>query len=301
MLSFNQWLLLIALSVLWGGSFFFVGVAVKELPAFTIVLLRVALAALLLLPFVLAAGHRLPSTAADWTPFLVMSLLNNVVPFCAIALGQKEIASGLASVLNATTPLFALIATHALTSDKLTATKLTGVMIGIVGVALLIGPAAFGTDKTSLSGMLLILVGTASYGFASVWGRRLRETPPLVSACSQLLCSSLVLALLASLIDRPWRLPLPSPPTIAALLGLAALSTSLAYVIFFRILAVSGPIAVMLVTLLIPISGIGLGVVVLGETLYWRHIAGALVIASGLLVIDGRLLRWLLPARLPQP
>ena len=124
MLSFNQWLLLIALSVLWGGSFFFVGVAVKELPAFTIVLLRVALAALLLLPFVLAAGHRLPSTAADWTPFLVMSLLNNVVPFCAIALGQKEIASGLASVLNATTPLFALIATHALTSDKLTATKL---------------------------------------------------------------------------------------------------------------------------------------------------------------------------------
>ncbi|MFM9942221.1 MAG: DMT family transporter [Hyphomicrobiaceae bacterium] len=301
MLSPVQWLLLIILSVLWGGSFFFVGVAVKELPAFTIVLVRVVLAAILLVPFVLLAGHRLPTTAASWMPFLGMSVLNNVIPFSAIVLGQKEIASGLASVLNATTPLFALFATHLLTTDKLRGGQVAGVVIGVAGVALLMGPAAFGMDKTSLAGMLLILVGTASYGLASVWGRRLRQTPPLVSACCQLLCSSVVLSVLAASIDRPWNLPWPSTPTIAAMLGLAALSTSLAYVIFFRILSVAGAFAVMLVTLLIPISGIALGVIVLGEPLVARHILGAVVIGAGLLVIDGRLLAWARSQLRPSP
>ncbi len=296
-MSRSQWLLLIALSVLWGGSFFFVGVIVKEWPAFTIVLARVGLAALILVPFVLAAGHRLPRTLAGWSPFLVMSLLNNVIPFSAIVYGQREIASGLASVLNATTPLFAVTLTHLLTTDKMSWNKFAGVLIGTIGVALLMGPAIFGSDKTSLAGMALVLAATCSYGFAGVWGRRLRETPPLVSACCQLLCSTAVLAVIAGLVDRPWQLAMPSQLGTLSLIGLAALSTALAYVIFFRILAVSGPTSVMLVTLLIPLSGIALGVLVLGETLLWRHIAGALVIASGLLVIDGRLLKGFSPSR----
>ncbi len=293
MLSPLQWLLLVVLSVLWGGSFFFVGVAVKELPAFTIVLVRVVLAAALLVPFVVIAGHRLPTTVAGWVPFLGMSVLNNVIPFCAIVLGQKEIASGLASVLNATTPLFALLATHFLTTDKMRGGQAAGVLIGVAGVALLMGPATFGTEKTSLTGMLFILAGTASYGLASVWGRRLRQTPPLVSAFCQLLCSSALLAVLAAGLDRPWTLPWPSTQTNAALVGLAALSTALAYIIFFRILAVAGAFAVVLVTLLIPISGIALGVTVLGEPFVVRHIMGALVIGAGLVVIDGRLWAWL--------
>ncbi len=299
MMTPAQWLLLLLLSVLWGGSFFFVGVAVKELPAFTIVLARVALAALLLVPVVLAAGHRLPATVAGWWPFAVMSPLNNVVPFTAITLGQTEIASGLASVLNATTPLFALIATHALTTDRMRAGQLAGVLIGVAGVALLMGPAALGHERTSLTGMLLVLAGTASYGLASVWGRRLRQTPPLVSACSQLLCSSVVLAVLAAVVDRPWSLPVPSVATIAAIVGLAVLSTAVAYVIFFRILAAAGPFAVMLVTLLIPISGIALGVLVLTEPFVARHMWGAVIIGAGLLVIDGRVLARLRPS--PRP
>lgn len=301
MLSPMQWLLLIVLSVLWGGSFFFAGIAVKELPPFTIVLVRVALAALLLLPFVLAAGHRLPATLSAWMPFLGMSVLNNVIPFCAIVAGQKNIASGLASVLNATTPLFALIATHCFTSDKMRLGQLAGVLIGVAGVALLMGPAAFGHEQTSITGMLLVLGGTASYGLASVWGRRLRQSPPLVSATCQLLCSSVILGALASAIDRPWTLAMPSTQTLAALAGLAALSTSLAYVIFFRILVVAGAFAVVLVTLLIPISGMALGVMVLGEPLVSRHIVGAVIIGTGLLVIDGRFLQWLRPPRQPTP
>ena len=289
-MSASQWLLLVALSILWGGSFLFVGIAVHELPPFTIVLVRVGLAAVLLVPVVILLGHRLPSTLGGWWPFLVMAVLNNVIPFSLIAFGQREVASGLASVLNATTPLFTLIIAHALTSDeKLKANRLAGVLIGIAGIGVLMGPEAILGRASSLVGMALCLAACLSYGFAAYWGRRLRETPPLVSAAAQLICSTVLLSLLAGAIDRPWTLPLPQPRTMLALAALAALSTALAYVIFFRILAVSGATNVMLVTLLIPISGILFGVTILGETLLARHIAGALVIASGLLVIDGRL------------
>ena len=291
----SQWLLLVSLSLLWGGSFLFVGIAVEDLPAFTIVLWRVALAAALLVPVVLALGHRLPTTIAGWWPFLMMALLNNVIPFSAIALGQKQIASGLASVLNATTPLFAVVLTHWLTDDKMSWKRFAGVLIGIGGVAILMGPALLGSDKTSVVGMALVLLATLSYGCAGVWGRRLRTTPPLVSASCQLICSAAVMAVVAGIIDRPWSLPMPSSRTIVSMLGLAALSTALAYAIFFRILAISGPSNVMLVTLLIPISGIALGWLVLGEAVLPRHIAGAIVIASGLLVIDGRMLARLAP------
>jgi drug/metabolite transporter (DMT)-like permease len=295
-MSRTEWLLLLALSVLWGGSFFFVGVAVKELPAFTIVLARVALAAFFLLPLVLAAGLRLPATLTEWMSFVVMSVLNNVLPFTFITFGQKAVPSGLASVLNATTPLFALVIMHLFADEKLQARKLLGVALGILGVAVLIGWTRLDTSVASPIGMLLCLAGSLSYGFAALWGRRLRTTPPLVAATCQLLASTAILALLAALVEQPWMLPSPTAPTLLALGGLAALSTSLAYVIFYRILSVSGPTNVMLVTLLIPVTGIGLGVTVLGETLEPRHIMGALVIASGLLVIDGRILS-LLPSR----
>lgn len=290
-MALSQWGLLAILSVLWGGSFLFVGIAVQELPALTIVLCRVALAAAILTPFVFALGHRLPSTLSAWWPFFVMALLNNVVPFTAIVFGQTQIASGLASVLNATTPVFAVLLAHLLTDDKMSWNKIAGVLIGVGGVAILMGPAVLGSDKSSLLGMGLILVGALSYGCAGVWGRRLRATPPLVSASAQLICSSLVMAAIAGLVDRPWALPVPSARTICAMIALAALATALAYAIFFRILSVSGPANVMLVTLLIPISGIALGALVLGETVLPRHIIGAAVIASGLLVIDGRLFR----------
>jgi drug/metabolite transporter (DMT)-like permease len=289
-MSRAQWLLLLVLSVLWGGSFFFVGMAVKELPAFTIVLVRVSLAATFLLPLVLFMGLRLPATSAEWMPFVTMSILNNVLPFTFITFGQKAVASGLASVLNATTPLFTLVIMHAFANEKLQTRKLLGIALGILGVAVLMGWGRLDSGGTSASGILLCLAGSLSYGFAALWGHRLRSTPPLVAATCQLLASSAIVALLAALAEQPWTLPWPSAPTLLALIGLAALSTSLAYVIFYRILSVSGPTNVMLVTLLIPVTGIGLGVTVLGETLETHHLVGAMIIAFGLLVIDGRLM-----------
>jgi drug/metabolite transporter (DMT)-like permease len=293
-MGLGQWMLLVVLSVLWGGTFLFVALALKELPPFTIVLARVAMAAAMLIPVAYLMGHRLPATWAQWQPFVVMSLLNNVIPFSLIVTGQQTVASGLVSVLNATTPLFSLLVAHALTTDeKLRANKLVGVAMGIAGVGILVGPdALFGRTSEAL-GMIMVLGAALSYGFSGLWGRRLKDSPPIVTAASQLISSTVLLIPLALLFDQPWRLPMPGTETLVALFALASLSTALAYIIFFRIMAVSGPSNVMLVTLLIPLTAIPLGIWKLGEQLLLRHFAGALLIGFSLLVIDGRLYRWL--------
>jgi len=291
-MTVSQWAWLALLSILWGGSFFFVAVAVHSVSTLTLVLCRVGLAALVLLPVVWWSGLSLPRTAVAWLPFAGMALFNNILPFSLISLGQTQIASGLASVLNATTPLWTVLIAHLLTRDeKLTAGRIAGVALGVAGVAILIGPAALEGRTATAFGMACVTAGAISYGIAGVWGRRLRATPPIMSATCQLICSSVALLPIVLLIDQPWLNPLPSTSVIAALVALALLSTALAYLVFFHILAISGPANVMLVTLLIPVSSIALGTIVLGEVLLYRHILGALVIATALIVFDGRLLR----------
>jgi drug/metabolite transporter (DMT)-like permease len=286
-------LLLVVLSVLWGGSFFFAGVTVKELPPLTIVLARVAIAATMLLPVMWAYGSALPSGLAGWMPHFVMGLLNNVIPFSLVVTGQTQIASGTASVLNATTPLFTLLVLAAFGDERLTVRRVTGVLLGLGGVVILRGQGLDISSGQTL-GMLACLGAALSYGFSGLWGRRwLAGEPPLTSATCQLLCSSAVMLLLAGAVDQPWSLPMPSPPTWLALLGFAALSTALAYLVFFQILVRSGASSVMLVTLMIPVSAILLGHFALDEPLKAREILGAVVIGSALLIIDGRVLAWL--------
>jgi drug/metabolite transporter (DMT)-like permease len=285
----REWFLLVGLSILWGGTFFAVAVALKEVPPLTLVLSRCVLAALLLAPIVWASGSSMPATPAAWRDFAVMAILNNVIPFTLIFFAQLTVPSGLASVLNATTPLFALLIAWWLAGDPLPAHKLAGVAFGIMGVAVLIGPAAIGTRSAHAVGMLAILCATMSYGFSGLWGRRLKAFPPLVSALSQLLCASLMLIPIAGYSDKFWTLPMPSTPVVLAILSLAVLSTALAYIIFFEIMAKAGSSNVMLVTLLIPFSAITLGAVYLGETLSLQQVLGGVIIGSGLLVIDGRI------------
>jgi drug/metabolite transporter (DMT)-like permease len=292
----RDWALLVLLSILWGGSFFFTGVAVRELPPLTIVLARVAIAAVLLLPVLWAYGARtragrLPASLAGWMPFLVMGLLNNVIPFSLIVSGQTQITSGLASVLNATTPLFTVLVMAAAGDEPLAARRVFGVLAGLVGVIILRGQALEFSGGQTL-GMLLCLGGALSYGFSGLWGRRkLAGVPPLTAATCQLICSSIVMLALAGVIEQPWLLPAPSLRTWLALLGTAALSTALAYVVFFQILVRSGASNVMLVTLLIPVTAILLGHFLLVEPLAAREIIGALVIGGALLIVDGRALR----------
>jgi len=288
----QTWQLLILLSILWGGAFFFTGLALRELPPLTVVLARVVLGALFLLPFLKISGGALPTNLADWKPFIGMSLLNNVLPFSMLMAGQTYISSGLASVLNATTPLFTALVLASFGDERLIPRPIVGVSIGLLGVFVLHG-ASLDQGRDSTIGMLLCLGAALSYGFSGLWGRRmLNGVPPITSSTCQLLCSSTVMLVATSVVDQPWRLPMPGLTTWLALIGLAGLGTSLAYIVFFRILSRSGATNVMLVTLLIPVTAILLGHFVLGEVLTMREIFGALIIGSALLVIDGRALRW---------
>jgi drug/metabolite transporter (DMT)-like permease len=283
--------LLAVLSVLWGGSFFFNGLALKELPPLTLVLLRVALGALFLLPLVRAYRIEFPVGIAGWRPFVAVAFFNNVLPFSLIVMGQTFIASGLASVLNATTPLFTVVVMAVAGEERLFARRVAGVIAGLIGVIILRG--GFGLDTAGQGiGVLLCLSAAASYGVAALLARRqLANSPPLATATFQLLSSSAMMILVAGFVDRPWTLPMPGVMTWLAVLGLAALSTALAYIVFFQILRRSGATNVMLVTLLIPVTAILLGYLVLGERISPREIAGALVIGSALLAIDGRVLK----------
>ncbi|WGF90719.1 DMT family transporter [Marinivivus vitaminiproducens] len=291
-MSLADWLMLLALSGLWGGSFVFTGVAVKELPPLTIVALRVGLAALILAAALRVLRVRLPVDRQIWATFLAAGVLNNVVPFCLIVWGQTHIASGLASILNATTPFWTVLIAHALTDDeKLSGNRLAGVVIGFLGVIVMIGPATLAGLGTDVVAQLACLAAALSYALAGVYGRRFKRlgVAPMTAATGQVVASTLLLAPIAIMVDRPWTLDLPGAATIGAVAGLAALSTALAYVLYFRILASAGATNLLLVTLLIPVSAIGLGVLVLGERLGPGHLVGLAVIGVGLAAIDGRL------------
>lgn len=292
----REWGMLITLSLLWGGSFFFIGVAVKVLPPVTIVALRVSLAAIALLVFVRLAGLSMPRDRRVWLAFFGMGLLNNLVPFSLIAWGQTHIASGLASILNATTPLFGVIVAHLLTDDeKLTVNRFAGVIVGFLGVAMMIGPEALGGLGSNLLAQLAVLGAALSYSLAGVFARRFKRmgVAPLVTATGQVSAASIMLVPLSLIVDHPWSLTMPGLEVWAAIVGIALVSTALAYVLFFRILETAGVTNLMLVTFLIPVSAILLGAVFLGETLEPKHFLGMALIAAGLAAIDGRLLRLL--------
>lgn len=290
----SDWLLLVFLSLLWGFSFFFVVVALRGgVPPLTLVLLRVAIGAMVLVPAVLVLGQRMPQTRQGWLLFVVQSLLNNVIPFSLIFYGQTQAASSLAAVLNATTPLFGLLVARFVGGEPLTFNRAAGVLFGITGVAILVGPEIAGANLGTLLGMVCFLAAALSYGFSALWMKRLRDVPPIVSAASQLTCSAAMMLPLAAVVDRFWLLPAPALSAIAAVACLALFSTALAYIVFFRISASAGPQNVMLVTLLVPVSATTLGVAFLGEALTLHQVLGALVIAFGLIVVDGRLVAYL--------
>ncbi|HMQ92475.1 MAG TPA: DMT family transporter [Amaricoccus sp.] len=287
----RDWGLLLFLSVLWGGSFFFNEVALAELPPLTLVLLRVALAAAILRAVMRLKGIAMPRDPAIWRAFLAMGLLNNAIPFSLIVWGQSHVASGVAAIMNASTPLFTVLLAHRLTRDeRLTAGRLVGVGLGLAGVAVMMGGAVAGGTGAALAGQVACLAAAFSYALAGVYGRRFGALglPPLAVATGQVTASSLILLPLALLVDRPWTLAAPGAATLLALAGVAALSTALAYVLFFRLLAAAGATNLLLVTLLIPVTAILLGVAVLGETLLPRHLAGMALIGLGLAAIDGR-------------
>lgn len=299
----RQWGLMLLLSLAWGCSFFFMAVAVAALPPLTIVLCRVALAALMLWPLLALRGAMPRWTGPVLVACLGMALLNNLIPFSLIVWAQRSIPSGLASVVNAATPVFTLLVAHALTADeRLSGHRLAGVLAGLAGVAVLAGPAALGlgapggagASRAELPGLLAGLGACLSYALAGIWGRRFARlgVPPLAAAAGQTSASTLLALPLVLLLDRPWTLPPPGPEVLLALLALGLVSTGLAYVLFFRLLQEVGATNTALVTQLVPVTAILLGALLLGESLQPRHFAGMALIGCGFLLIDGRLLPW---------
>ncbi len=301
-----EWSLVVLLSVLWGGSFFFIGVAVHELPPLTIVALRLGLAALVFLAVFAISGRRLPGGIAVWSAFTIMGILANVLPFSLITIAETRIDSGLAAILYATTPLFAVFAAHFLTEDeKLTGGKIVGALIGLAGVAVLIGPDAVGalTAGSDLLPELAVIGAALSNALSGIYGRRFARLgiSPDRAAAGQLTAAAVILIVLAALLERPWQGAMPGTATWLSIAGLAFLSTAVAYLVFYRVLATAGATNLMLVTLLIPVSASLLGVLVLKEVVGLSELAGLVLIATSLLAIDGRLWARLRPRPVRAP
>lgn len=290
-MGIREWVMLTTLSIVWGGSFFFVQVAVTELPTFTTVVVRVALAAIVLLLVMKVTKQEFPTDGKVLLAFLGMGLLNNVIPFSLFVWGQTQISSSLASILNATMPLFTVLVAHVLTADeKMTVSRMMGVIIGLVGVAIMVGGEALSGFGDSTLAQLACLGAALSYAFASIYGRRFRRlgVSPMATATGQVCASSLILLPAMLLLEAPWTLPMPSLPVIGSLLGVGIVSTAFAYILYFRILATSGATNISLVTFLVPVSAILLGTLILGEVLETKHLLGMAAIGIGLAAIDGR-------------
>jgi drug/metabolite transporter (DMT)-like permease len=288
-----EWALLVLLSLFWGASFFFYKLLV-ELGPFTVVLGRMGIAAAVMIPVLYARGGKLPKARA-WGPYFVMALLNNVIPFSLFAYSERHITSGLASIINAMTPIFTVLVAHIWThNEKLSWNKAAGVGCGLLGVVILIGPAALvDIGGKDVLGEVCCLLATVSYGFSGVYGKRFSGRPLNEVVTGQVVAATILVAPLAILLEQPWTLPAPGLAVWASLTGIALVSTVAAYLIYFHILAKAGATNISLVTFLVPISAVLMGVGFLGETVNVSAIAGIVVIGLGLACIDGRLFNWL--------
>jgi drug/metabolite transporter (DMT)-like permease len=285
-----EWLLLMTLSVLWGGLFFFNELAIEGFDPFSATMWRAGIAGIALWVYLKLRGLSPPSTMADWRAFLIMGALNNLIPFTLIVWGQTEIDSNLASIFNATIPLFTVLLAHFLTADeRLNWHKGLGVVIGIAGVAVVIGPDALdGLDGPMLS-QLAVVAATISYAFAGIFGKRMTHYHLAQSAAGMLLGATIMSIPMAFLFGQP----LSRSSTVVSLsgiVGLGTISTALAYILYFRIPTSSGATNLLLVALLIPVSAGLMDVWFLGETLTMDALWGMGLIALGVVAVDGRLL-----------
>ncbi len=288
-----DWGIILLLSLLWGGAFFLIELGLRGFPPNTLVFLRMALA---IPPMVLALRFlklKLPADSKSWQQLFVLGTINAALPFILFFWGQTQIDSGLASVLNATTPLWGVITAHFLTRDeKATPARIIGVLLGMAGIIVMVGTEALGGITGSVLAQIACLTATLSYAFAAIYGRTLSQSTmsPMVVATGQVITAAILMLPIALIVDQPWQLPAPGWQAWAGAIGLAIPSTAVAYFFYFRLIDRAGASNAMLVAFIMPLIAIILGVVALGETVEAKELAGAALIALGLLAIDGRLL-----------
>jgi drug/metabolite transporter (DMT)-like permease len=285
----QDWVMLLGLALAFGSAFFFIKIGLRSFGPLTVAAARIAVAALVLCAVAQLRGRHLPVEPKTWLALLVMGALNNALPFALISWSQTRIDSGLAAILNATTPIFGVVLAHLARDERLSLHRLAGVALGFAGVAVMIGPATLRRfDPTDLA-ELAVLAAAFSYACAGLWGRRLRHLPTELAAAGMLAGSSLLMLPAAALLERPWQAE-ANASSLAAIAALALVSTAIAYLLYFRLLARVGPTNLLLVTFLLPVVALALGAMFLGESVQPGELAGFLLILTGLAAIDGRLL-----------
>ena len=298
----REWGILLFLALIWGGAFLFIGVAVRHVDPLTYVWLRLTIAAAAMWLFLRVRGERLGLPREVWGSILLLALLNNALPFTLFGWGQTHIASGLASILNATTPIWGVLVAHLFTQDeRMNPRKIAGVLLGFGGVATMIGPSLLAQVGTDALAQLACIAASLSYAVAAVWARRFRRMglSPMSVTTGQLSAGALMMLPLAMLVDQPWTQPFPPVTAWGAIVALALLCTAFGYVLYFRLIDSAGATNALLVTLLVPPFAILFGGLLLNEVLAPQDFAGLALIALGLAAIDGRLLR-VLGRRPPQ-
>jgi drug/metabolite transporter (DMT)-like permease len=299
----RDWGILLMLALIWGGAFFFIGVAVRHVPPLTYVWLRLTIAAAGMWAYLRLKGHKLGLPRQVWGSILLLALLNNALPFTLFGWGQTHIASGLASILNATTPIWGVLVAHFLTHDeRMTPRKIAGVLLGFGGVATMIGPTLLSNIGSDALAQLACVAASLSYALAAVWARRFKRMglSPMSVTTGQLTAGAAMMLPFALIVDEPWTHALPPLSAWGAIAALALVCTAFGYVMYFRLIDSAGATNALLVTLLVPPTAILLGGLFLGESLASQDFLGLGLIALGLAAIDGRALSLLRGLR-PQP
>ena len=299
----GDWTILLILALIWGGAFFFIGVAVRHVQPLTYVWLRLTIGAAGLWAWLYFKGERISLPRQVWGSIMLLALLNNAIPFALFGWGQTHIASGLASILNATTPIWGVVVAHFLTRDeRLSPRKIAGVLLGFGGVAAMIGPSLLSSLGAGALAELACVVAGLSYALAAVWARRFKALgiSPFSVTTGQLTAGAAMMLPVSMIVDRPWTQGFPPLSAWAAIAALGLLCTAFGYVLYFRLIEQAGATNALLVTLLVPPVAILLGGLFLGESLAPQDFAGLALIAFGLAAIDGRVLS-LLGRRRLQP
>jgi drug/metabolite transporter (DMT)-like permease len=289
-MSLANWAQLLLLGAIWGGSFFFARVAVAEIHPLTLVLFRVAIAAAALHVYLAARGPSFRQALPMAGSFFVLAVLNNVIPFSLIFAGQTEMGAGLASVLNATTPFWTILIANAVTRDeKLSWNKVSGILLGVAGTAVMVGPGILAGLGGPVWPKFALIGASLSYAFAVIFAKRFKALPPVLVAAGQLTASTIVMVPVVLAWSGTAGLFAASPQVWAAVFALALVSTAFAYILYFGLIGSAGATNASLVTLVVPISAIILGALFLGERLESFEVMGMALIALGLVTIDGRL------------
>lgn len=289
-MSRHEWMLLLLLSFIWGASFLFIELALEVMGPVTLVFFRVLVGAICLIIYLAVRQKRLPLSLGFWAPVFVMGLLNNVIPFSLISYGQVFITGGMASIINANTAFFGVIvAALFLADERLQLSRLLGVMIGISGVIIVVGYENLTNFNPASIGQLAIVGATLSYAFASVWGKlRLQGFDSEAIACGMLTAATVLMAPLMLWVEGVPYFEL-SLQLIGVFIGLAAIGTSVAYLLYFKILKLAGASNLMLVTIIVPVFAVILDAAVLAQFIYISDAIGFVIVALGLAIMDGRL------------